>query len=384
MSLRPVIFWSHLVAGVIAGLVIFVMAATGVLLTYERQVVDLAERWHAEAPVGDANPLDVDGLLAVFRERHPAAHHYWFRFVNRPHAAVTVWAGPENGYLVNPYTAEVVRDAQGGVVAFFHVVTDLHRWLAIEGDGHDAARAITGWSNVLFIFLVLTGIYLWWPPFWRWTVLKSKMLFSRKFRQGRPRDFHWHQVFSFWAFIPLFFITVTATVISFPWANQALYGVFGESVPDHGHDHDEEHLPGHDDDHGGARSESAKLSRQALFERAQAHAARNGARDWYSMWVEFEDFADTPVEFYIDRSIGHRPWLAYELTLDGVSGDVTQFKPLDAYSRGDQARDFVRYLHTGEVYGFAGQTVAGLASLAACFLVWTGLALAWRRLVVRR
>jgi sulfite reductase (NADPH) flavoprotein alpha-component len=39
----------------------------------------------------------------------------------------------------------------------------------------------------------------------------------------------------------------------------------------------------------------------------------------------------------------------------------------------------VRALHTGEAFGFAVQTVAGLASLGGCFLAWTGLAMAWRR-----
>ncbi len=41
----------------------------------------------------------------------------------------------------------------------------------------------------------------------------------------------------------------------------------------------------------------------------------------------------------------------------------------------------MRFAHTGEEYGVVGQTIAGLASLAACFLVYTGFALAWRRLV---
>ena len=37
----------------------------------------------------------------------------------------------------------------------------------------------------------------------------------------------------------------------------------------------------------------------------------------------------------------------------------------------------------GEAFGFPGQTVAGLASLGACFLVWTGLPMAWRAATAR-
>jgi hypothetical protein len=39
----------------------------------------------------------------------------------------------------------------------------------------------------------------------------------------------------------------------------------------------------------------------------------------------------------------------------------------------------LRFAHTGEVAGIVGQTVAGLVSAGGAFLVWTGLALAFRR-----
>ena len=45
-----------------------------------------------------------------------------------------------------------------------------------------------------------------------------------------------------------------------------------------------------------------------------------------------------------------------------------------------RAQQFVRYAHTGEYWGLGGQLVAGLFSLAAALMVWTGLSLAVRRL----
>jgi uncharacterized iron-regulated membrane protein len=42
-------------------------------------------------------------------------------------------------------------------------------------------------------------------------------------------------------------------------------------------------------------------------------------------------------------------------------------------------RTWLRFIHTGEAGGFVGQTIAGIASAGACVLVWTGLALSWRR-----
>ena len=46
--LHKVLFWSHLLAGVTAGTVIFIMSFTGVVLMYEPQISDYSEhsvRW---------------------------------------------------------------------------------------------------------------------------------------------------------------------------------------------------------------------------------------------------------------------------------------------------------------------------------------------------
>ncbi|MYI07007.1 MAG: PepSY domain-containing protein, partial [Gemmatimonadetes bacterium] len=45
-----------------------------------------------------------------------------------------------------------------------------------------------------------------------------------------------------------------------------------------------------------------------------------------------------------------------------------------------RAQEFFRYAHTGEYWGVPGRLIAGLCSLAAVLMVWTGLSLALRRL----
>ena len=46
---------------------------------------------------------------------------------------------------------------------------------------------------------------------------------------------------------------------------------------------------------------------------------------------------------------------------------------------GQRLRFWFRFVHTGEYYGFAGQTIAGIASAGGVMLVWTGFSLAIRR-----
>jgi uncharacterized iron-regulated membrane protein len=67
------------------------------------------------------------------------------------------------------------------------------------------------------------------------------------------------------------------------------------------------------------------------------------------------------------------------LTLDPYTGSVLHREGFGDQNLGRQVRSWTRFLHTGEALGPAGQFIAGLASLGSCVLMWTGLALAWRR-----
>ena len=64
--MRKFLFWPHLIAGVLAGLVILVMSVTGVLLTYEKQVVAWADSPANRVAIPDGSArLSIDQLLAA-------------------------------------------------------------------------------------------------------------------------------------------------------------------------------------------------------------------------------------------------------------------------------------------------------------------------------
>ena len=63
-----------------------------------------------------------------------------------------------------------------------------------------------------------------------------------------------------------------------------------------------------------------------------------------------------------------------------ATGAVTKWEPFSSNTRGRQLRSILRFTHTGEVAGIPGQTIAGIVSLGGAVLVFTGLALALRRL----
>jgi uncharacterized iron-regulated membrane protein len=57
-----------------------------------------------------------------------------------------------------------------------------------------------------------------------------------------------------------------------------------------------------------------------------------------------------------------------------------EWEPFESQSIGRRLRTVLRFAHTGEVLGVAGQTIAGLVSFGVLVLAWTGIALALRRL----
>ena len=69
-KLRKIIFWLHLPVGVIAGLVILNMCVTGVLLTYEKQIISWADtrNYRSAPPTPETPRLPVETLIAKARE----------------------------------------------------------------------------------------------------------------------------------------------------------------------------------------------------------------------------------------------------------------------------------------------------------------------------
>jgi uncharacterized iron-regulated membrane protein len=83
--------------------------------------------------------------------------------------------------LIDPYTGSLLGDGSNGVRAVFRVIEGGHRWLGLGASVYRAAgRAVTGVCNLAFLFLILSGLYLWWPRRWTPRPLKSVALFNRR------------------------------------------------------------------------------------------------------------------------------------------------------------------------------------------------------------
>jgi uncharacterized iron-regulated membrane protein len=368
MTLRRVVFWAHLTAGVSAGLVILTMSFTGVLLMYEKQLIEWSDRAYRSAPRSDGvERLPIETLLARATEQRPEQAPTAITLRADRGAPATIAFGQATVYQ-DVYTGELVGEPTTAVRRVMSETRAWHRWLSLDGEGRAVGKAISGWSNVIFLFIVLSGMYLWIPRI-GWRGVKAVALFRTGLR-GKARDFNWHNVIGIWTAVPLALIVATAAPISFPWANALVYRIAGDTPP--------------------AAAAPSRSNTPPRAEHAPRAASTDGVNQlwaraaeqvpgWRSINLRLAGLDEGSAVFGIDAGTGGQPQLRSTLSLHRATGEVMRWEPFAAQSAGRRLRSWTRFTHTGEYYGLAGQTVAGVVSAGAVVLVVTGLSLALRR-----
>ncbi|MCC7044178.1 MAG: PepSY domain-containing protein [Acidobacteria bacterium] len=367
-TFRTILFWIHLSAGLVAGIVILIMSVTGVALTYQRQMQWWADTRHYEfAPPNGADRRPATELVEAVRTWDPSGTPTAVTLRASPEAPAAVALGNRTIY-VNPYTAQVYGEGTGSTLrAFFTQMVVWHRYLAMSGESRPTGRAMTGAANLLFLFLVLSGVYLWWPKALSRAQLRNILWFRGGLRP-KARDFNWHNVLGFWSAIPLALVVYSGVVISYPWAGNMVYQAFGETPP-----------AGRGAASAGiaeAREDGAAVvDVDTLLRRAMSQEP-----EWTILTARIPTADASTTTVTVDRGDGGQPQLRATLTLDSATGDVRGWEPFSTQTPGRRARSFLRFAHTGEYFGLTGQTIAGLVSAAAVVLVYTGVALSIRRL----
>lgn len=382
-NVRTVLFWLHLVAGTVAGLVILLMCVTGVALTYEKQVLEWADRRaHTSLPSSDgARLLPPERLLAAVAVARPGAVPTRVTRLADPAAPVTVAFDGNRAVLVHPETGAILGEPAPGLRAFFRATTGLHRWLALDGASRATGRFVTGAANLAFLFIVLSGLYLWLPRVWTWTQLKLVLWFRRGL-PGKARHFNWHNVIGVWSAVPLAIVVAGAVPISFPWASNLVYRMVGEAPPPR-----PAPAPAGGaaaapaGDRRGQRGESGDTAPVLVLDGIDQAWARAEAQSpsWRTISLRLGGAPAAPLTFTIDTGYGGQPQKRGTLSVDRATASVTTWETFDQQSAGRRLRSWLRFVHTGEYDGLTGQTVAGLVSAGGAVLVYTGLALSWRR-----
>jgi uncharacterized iron-regulated membrane protein len=162
---RKTSFWLHLSAGITAGVFIFIMAATGVVLSFERQIIEFID-WDIRfvSVPNNSQPRPVTELLEAVRRSG----------IGEPSAIVV---------RNQPQAATQLSIGRGKTV----YVERLHRTLGSPLGFKTVGHGLAAISNLLFGVLIFLGIVLWMPRKWSWKAVRTSIAFRTGLR-GRPRE----------------------------------------------------------------------------------------------------------------------------------------------------------------------------------------------------
>ncbi len=377
--IRPFFFWLHLSIGVAAGTLILLMSVTGVLLGFERQTIAWWDGAPAVAtgPAGATQAMELDAALSSANVDPASLASVALR--NEPTAPVTLRFRDREraAELLDPYTGALLPPrAPGQAQAFFSAIRRWHRWVGATGAELRATmRAATGASNLAFVVLILSGISIWWPRRWTRARIRATTLPSLT-AKGRGRDHNWHHALGIWMAIPLLVIAVTGVFISYQWPGRTLDRWLG-SPEERAAARAPIAPPTVPRDERPSLTAAAPVRVDALLRAAVGeHPA------WRTITITLPERAGADARVAIADGNGYRPDLRTTLTIDAATATIVTRAGYDDLSASRRIRSWMRFGHTGEVFGIPGQLLATLASLAAVVLTWTGLALSWRRAIL--
>jgi uncharacterized iron-regulated membrane protein len=220
-------------------------------------------------------------------------------------------------------------------------------------------------SNVFFLLLCATGLYLWWPKAWRLSALRA---IARPNFKLTGKAFHWnlHNTAGIWSLAFLFLISLTGLMMSYRWASNLPYTLTGTARP--------------------TEPPVVKLDPKAprfpIDDAVRAATAR--APGWSTLAVIAPGARSGAYRLRITEADAAHPGARSTLYLHGGTGAELLWDSYRDANLGRKIRGYVLPIHMGTVWGVPGRALAFLACLAALVLVVTGYVLTWKRLVAWR
>jgi uncharacterized iron-regulated membrane protein len=363
----------HLYLSLAAGVVILICCLTGALLVFEKdlQMALNKDRYYVEA---GTSKLSIDALVKSVKDSFPGAKINGVKLYGdagrsaevsvafpakkelkaeapkpEPRKAAAPQRQPGYTIFVNPYTGQVL-EKYSYRETWFYTVFALHRWLL--GGESSIGKTITGVSTLLFLFILLTGIILWWPKTKR--ILKQRLRI--KSNAGWKRINHdLHMVFGFYSAIFLFIFAFTALAWSFEWFNNGIYKVTGSPVK----------AP------PPPKSTFIAEAKRISFDQALA-TAKTVYSDaaFYNISMP-RDSADAVSVTALSQNAAHES-ATDAVYIDQYSAQVVGKMAFGDRSLGAQVRSSFKPVHTGSIWGTPSKIIAFIVCLMGVTFPVTG------------
>lgn len=363
---KKIVFQLHWFFGISAGLVLAVMGATGALYAFEPEILKLLNPDSLRVQVREQGMLSPAAMLeSVEAATGERVTGLWVRLDgdDAARAFLAPPAGERRGttQMFDPYSGELL--AQPGGQAFFRLMLQLHRRLAMGETG----KQLTAASTLALVFFCLSGIYLRWPRqvrSWRaWLTLD----WSKK---GRSFNWDLHAIFGTWVLLFYLCAALTGLYWSYGWYRDGVVQLLSDAPAGQQQGRGEGRQQGRGE--GLGRQEPAAPPPRVALDEIWPAVQRATGGDMVSWNLRLPSAQGQPVSVsYLHAQSAH-PRAGNQLQLDARSGRVLSHRRYDERSLNTQLLSSIYPLHTGEYFGLTGRILMALASAVMPLFFITG------------
>ena len=221
MTLKKLIGQVHLWIGLIIGILFFLIAISGAILTWQPELRHFIFKQGIDPQEGSfILPSD---LKTTLDKEFPEGDYRTAFFRERDKTCEVLLYGQGTYYVaqMNPYTAELVH-LQDMNTGFISTMIGLHRNLLLENFG----RQVVHWVTLMFLILMITGLIIWWPASKR----ERKGRFTIKWGASPKKlNYDLHNVLGFYATWISIFTVITGLFWGFEVVKKGLKSVTNET-----------------------------------------------------------------------------------------------------------------------------------------------------------
>lgn len=389
----------HLWLSIPFGLLITLICFSGAALVFEKEVMELCHRDLYFVKKVEAAPLPMDQLMTRVAATLPDSISV---------TGVNISSDPERAYQVTlskPRRASMYVDQYTGEVTgkyerapFFNVMFRMHRWMldSMKPDGGIFwGKIIVGTSTLMLVFVLISGIVIWWPRTRKALKNSLKIVANKGWRRFW---YDLHVAGGMYTLIFLLAMSLTGLTWSFQWYRTGFYKVFGVEVqPSMGHGNAAANATARsgkpEGREGGAETRDGKSeSRKGRGGRPEGRGGHRHSP--YANWERvYEQLAqanpdyrqisvsDGSASVATDRFGNQRATDRYKF--NPRNGEITETTLYSDLENSGKIRGWIYSVHVGNWGGMLTRILAFIAALIGASLPLTGYYL-WIRKKVKR
>ena len=367
MMVKTVVRQIHLWLGLLSGLLVFIIAITGAIYTFQEEIQDATKDYRFTAVQQIPVKLPSE-LLPIAEKELPGKKVHSIQYSTASRSVEALFYSAEKGneyyYIVylNPYSGEVLG-VENVATSFFRIMLDGHMYLWLP---RTIGAPVVLIATLVFLVMVISGIVLWWPK--QRKNAKQRLSFQwRSSTSVKRKTWDLHAVIGFYAsWVALIFI-ITGLVWGLPgFANGFHKAMGGEKSMLY-------HEPISVKDSSNAFQDPLDLlfikewERRHAFKSIELHPAET---DSSSIVVVTNELAGT---YWKSNYRYFNQYSLKELPVTHIWGEYKDATAADKVLR-------MNYdIHVGAIGGLAGKIAAFLFSLMIASLPVTGFLIWWRR-----